>query len=331
MEYRKLISFGKSSFVISLPKAWIRQNKIEKGDLIYLEESGTNIILSKTDQTKVSEDKKIIINVDGKTLTTIKRELVSAYILNNRTIVFKGKETKTKLKELQSLVQNLIALEIMEQDSNTILAKDFLNMDKVSLAELIRKMDLIIRTMINETTEVLDNDLYETINERDTDVNRLYFLLKRAVLYNLKNPVRAQKNFKLNPARLLNYQILGTILEGIADETRRTARFLRKINFSNDEKKEFRNLLNSLNEQYLAVIKTVYTEDSVVALENSQHKNEFNILIDNFETKFNKKIKDKTSNLNSACEISSILGKVLHRMRKNTSYIHNLGRVVYTL
>ena len=38
MEFRKLISFGKTSFVMSLPKGWVVKNKLKKGDLIALEE-----------------------------------------------------------------------------------------------------------------------------------------------------------------------------------------------------------------------------------------------------------------------------------------------------
>ena len=47
MEFRKLISFGKSSYVVSLPKAWVVQQKLKKGDLIAVDEAGPKLILSK--------------------------------------------------------------------------------------------------------------------------------------------------------------------------------------------------------------------------------------------------------------------------------------------
>ena len=46
MEYRKLISFGKSSYVVSLPKSWVVQNKLKKGDLLYFDEKEKDLILS---------------------------------------------------------------------------------------------------------------------------------------------------------------------------------------------------------------------------------------------------------------------------------------------
>ena len=55
MEYRKLISFGKSSFVVSLPKSWIKQNKLKKGDLIHFEDEGNNLVIKKKEEE--SKDK----------------------------------------------------------------------------------------------------------------------------------------------------------------------------------------------------------------------------------------------------------------------------------
>ncbi|MDO8656313.1 MAG: AbrB/MazE/SpoVT family DNA-binding domain-containing protein, partial [Nanoarchaeota archaeon] len=64
MEYRKLISFGKSSFVVSLPKSWVIQNKLKKGDLIYMEENEGTLILGAKEHES-TEDKSTIILTDG--------------------------------------------------------------------------------------------------------------------------------------------------------------------------------------------------------------------------------------------------------------------------
>ena len=46
VEFRKLISFGKTSFVMSIPKAWVTKNNLKKGDLIVLQEKENNLLLS---------------------------------------------------------------------------------------------------------------------------------------------------------------------------------------------------------------------------------------------------------------------------------------------
>ena len=316
MEYRKLISFGKSSFVVSLPKAWVVQNKMNKGDLIYFEESGPNLILTNNKDAASNEEKVIVINVDGKDARLIDREVSSAYIQNCRMITLKGKEIKSKVKELQQTIQNLIALEVMEQTSDTIVAKDFLNMDTVSVKELIRKMDIVSRTMLGEVCEIFNEDNYQGITERDKDVDRLYFLLYRTILFNLENPTHALKKFNLNMVELSMYLQFGFYIEGVADETRRTARYLSKLKISRADKKEVEDVLKKIQQSYLTTMKAIYTDDVNTALKMSDQKRDINILLD--------KIEEKSASVES-------FSKAISRMRTLTSHVHNLGRVAYTL
>ena len=316
MEYRKLISFGKNSFVISLPKSWVVQNKLKKGDLIYITENEYNLLLSKKELEKEEEEKEKVIPTDRKTLLTIAREVSSAYILNYRRIILKGVDIKTKIRELQGIIQNLIALEIMEQSTDSIVAKDFLNMDKVSLTELVRKMDVVTRIMIKDMTNIFVEDTYEQINDRDKDVNRLYFLLYRTVLYNLENPMKSIKNHKLNSIDLMRIQFVGFYIEAIADEARRTSRFARSLKLTAEKKKELENIFNRIHNYYLETMKAVYNHDSELALRLSEQKDQIDKDIETIE-------KD-------VMKIEG-LSRVICRLTRMTSSVHNLGRVLYTL
>jgi len=316
MEYRRLISFGKSSFVVSLPKAWISQNTLKKGDLIYLQENGPNLLLSKKDNEEKNEEKEKIIYIDGKSDFTIEREVCSTYIQNYPRIVLRGKEIKNKVKELQHIVQSLIALEIMEQTSDTIVAKDFLNMDSVSVEELIRKMDLVTRTMMKEAQQIFTEDNYESLNERDHDVNRLYFLLYRTILYNLRNPMKALKNFKLSGLDLLRVHFIGFYIEAIADEVRRATRHARSLKVSAPQQEQLLQYIGKMNEYYLSTMKAAYNKDTELALKVSEmkrgHDKELEALEENVQ---------KIPGYN----------RVLTRLQRMTSLIHNLGRVLYTM
>ena len=52
MDVRKLVSFGNSSFVISLPKAWIIKNGLKKGDILRIEERPFELIVSAKEDNK---------------------------------------------------------------------------------------------------------------------------------------------------------------------------------------------------------------------------------------------------------------------------------------
>src|SRR3989338_6075879 len=204
MEYRKLISFGKNSFVVSLPKAWVIQNKMKKGDLVYLEEAGGRLVLGGKSSKEDEEEKTKLIPVDGKSIRRIQSEVISAYIKNNRSIVLTGEEIKDKAKEIQDTIQNLMALEVMEQTSKKIVAKDFLDMNSISIQNIIRKMDVILRAMIEDCEKMFEEDNYENISHRDNDVNRLTFLTFRVVEYGLENSTQMYKKQNLNSKNLLN-------------------------------------------------------------------------------------------------------------------------------
>ena len=316
MEYRKLISFGKSSYVVSIPKPWVIQNKLKKGDHIYIEESGSNLILSKKESSEKKENKRKIIDVDKKSPHWIWREVCSGYILNNHEIVLQGSEIKNKVKELQNVVQNLIALEIMEQTSDTIVAKDFLDMDNVSLLELIQKMDVVTRTMINESCQVFEECNYDSINDRDKDVNRLYFLLYRAALFNMENPTKAMKNFKLTPMDMLRSLFMGFYIEVIADEVRRAIRYARMIEGSPEIKKQIKSFLEKMRDYYVGTMKSFYKKDIEAAFKLSDLKMDFEKDLDKLENEV-----QKIEHLN----------KVVNRLQRLVTNIHNLGRIVYTL
>ena len=91
MEYRKLIKFGNSSHIISLPNSWVRKNKLKKGALIYFEENGNGeIVLTpelKKEENKISE---ITINITNKPIQTIEREIMNGYINNYDTLNIVG-------------------------------------------------------------------------------------------------------------------------------------------------------------------------------------------------------------------------------------------------
>jgi phosphate uptake regulator len=315
MEYRKLISFGKSSFVVSLPKGWVVQNKLKKGDLIYLEESGSNLILTSHADSNNETEKESVINVDGKNLKLIDREVSGAYIQNCRLITLKGKEIKSKVKELQSTIQNLIALEVMEQTQDSIVAKDFLNMDTVSTKELVRKMDIVARTMLMETKVVFDEHNAESIRERDKDVDRLYFLLYRSILFNLENPTIALKKFKMRSVELFKYLFYGFYIEAIADDCWKIANFMNQLKISRAEKNKLQEIMELVHVRYLDTMKAIYNEDLNLALKISEKKDILSKELDSLEKK----------------NISvDLYAKAISRIRLISSHIHNLGRVLYT-
>src|SRR3990167_9363968 len=80
IDVRKLISFGKGSYILSMPKGWVEKNNLKKGDLISVNDDGFELTLSANQQEKKPEFKDIDIDSRNKDIEMLKAEIVSSYL-----------------------------------------------------------------------------------------------------------------------------------------------------------------------------------------------------------------------------------------------------------
>ena len=157
MNMRRLIGFGKNSFVVSLPKLWVDKNKLKKGALISIEEGRDGLVLKANEGIgKKEEQKKITINAENKNLTQLRTEIVSAYLNNYHVIEVISKGLKTNAPEIRDMLRGLTGLEIINQSSMRIVAKDIINVNEISIRTLVRRMDNITRSMLGDAAECFD-------------------------------------------------------------------------------------------------------------------------------------------------------------------------------
>ncbi|MBW2966184.1 phosphate uptake regulator PhoU [Candidatus Woesearchaeota archaeon] len=260
VEFRKLISFGKTSFVISIPKSWIMNNKLKKGDLISIDENNGNLVLSTKTTETPPEIKEITIDITNKNIIQIKREIIKYYVDNFNVIKIMGNDLKIKAREIRDILQNLIALEIMEQTGHKILVRDFTNMDKISIPNLIRRIDIITRAMLIDARDTLKEDHYESIKHRDDDVNRLTFLVFRAVRFALDNP-SAFKVYNMDTFNLLKHWNIALNLEKIADGCKRISKNFRRMKLSPSFTKQLNDLTSEVEKKYIITMKAYHNKD----------------------------------------------------------------------
>jgi phosphate uptake regulator len=247
---------------------WTQKNNLKKGDLVYFNESNTNELLLSPqngagERVKLQE---VSINTDGKSFTDIKREIVSAYIRNVHVLHIEGKNLDKKVREIREYLSGLMALEIVEHSGNKIVAKDFLNMKKISLFQTIKKIDLIVRGMFEDSLKIFDVDSYQSLMVRDEDINRLVTMVLRVSRYALRKPHLIQ-NTGLAPFDFFKYFQIADSLERIADETKRLSRYLRKIEGEDALKQEIVDIYQDIYAQYTGVMDAFYANDFHKALE----------------------------------------------------------------
>ncbi len=266
MEYRKLIKFGNSSHVVSLPKAWTEKNNLKKGDTIYLEENGNNeLILTKEKNNIKIPFKKITIDITRKDNKPIQREIVSAYVGNYRQIIIIGDNLNERADFIRETLHNFIALEIIEQTNDRIVAKDFLNISKIDASGLIKRIDIIIRSMIFDVKNCSNNcSICDDLLRRDKDVNRLVFLIYRLCKYYMAYPhVLAHKKETIN--FYLKVWSIAENMEKIGDEIKRIAKLICNEPVEKELEGRLINLLNDIERFYSNALKAYYNYDVQLA------------------------------------------------------------------
>ncbi len=272
MEYRKLIKFGKSSFVVSIPTAWLKNNSVKKGDHLYLDERADELVLS-TNKKPEREPKSYFIESKDKSIDFLKNEIILSYLNNYDIIEIRG-ELKENLQKVRTIISNLSGLEIIELTSNRLVAKDLLNLSEIDVKTIIRRMDIIIRAMLEDSlTSSVDN--YDSIFERDHDINRLYYLGMRVVRSAVLDPKTA-KRLKMNNIELLNSWSILRNLELIGDHTKRAARHLRNVS-NRASQSEIKSTFGNIQKSYLEVMKSYHTSNNELAYKIiADHKRKMN-------------------------------------------------------
>jgi len=332
VEFRKLVGFGKGSFIISLPKQWVDKHKLKKGDLIAVEESNDGLLLGTGNGDERKEDSMITIDVDNKDMDQIKTEIISAYINNYNVIGITSKNLNDRAKHIKAILNDLSGFEIINQSNTKIIAKDLINIKEIPIELLIRRMDNITRAMIIDAMECFDRcGDPESIIHRDDDINRLHFLAFRIVRSALKN-VRVAKVLQTSPLRLYTENIITTNIERIADNVKRICRALSDSKLDEKWMKELKSIFRKTKEGYIDVMKSYYTKNKDLALTLEQkNKDLIEECIKLFENHEHKDISYGKNKAKGKCQFRHACNsttQIIENMKEMISNIMYLARAV---
>ena len=326
IDVRKLISFGKGSYIISMPKRWIEKNNLKKGDLISVSDDGFELVLRANQQEEKQDALEIDIDAKGKSLELLKAEIVSSYLNGYDTINILFDSHTKEASKIKDITRNLSGLEIMEQTSTRIVAKNLINISEISIKNIIRRMDIITRAMMEDAILCYRGQcLYDSIHQRDTDVNRLYFLSYRVIKNAMKNP-RIAKSLETEPWQLHSDTLVIVRLEKIADRQKRITRYLCGANFDRSTLAELDKVHTDISESYNDVMKAYYTKDKQIAFQvdvtNKERTEPCNNILEKYTT-LHSNSKNKSNNSNLIA-----VAKVIENLKATAAEIRNLARTV---
>jgi phosphate uptake regulator len=199
LEIRRVQKTGASTMTVSLPKDWIESNSIKPGTPVVVRPlpDGTITIDPKMQREK-EEARKIIVVDDDETKEHLTRKLIGAYLAGYNIIEVRSKgrldlDLKHAVKDISRMV---IGPEVIEETSNTIILHDLSDPVELPQEKCVRRMHLIVNSMHKDAITSLqeeDEALAKDVIDRDTDVDRLYWMAAKQYNMILKDRKLSEK------------------------------------------------------------------------------------------------------------------------------------------
>lgn len=240
METRKVQVTGKSTYILTLPKKWVTKSALEAGSSVSLsyQEDGS-LVISPLTLRKSTASRRLVMKESGDEL---KRNIIGAYIMGNcQFLEISGIGDRQEIKkEIKELCKVLIGYEIVEVEDSRILIQDILDIDEFTIEAGFKRMSSLVYLMFNDLLEILkirDPEAIRDIRRRDEDVNKIFFLLSKLIIFRL-NLNKASKNDHLKLIEAFYYRLAACELEKIGNLIVKIAHDLERVSFSEEETKK---------------------------------------------------------------------------------------------
>lgn len=221
METRKVLEMGGGTLLVSIPKSWARRNRVTKGATLAVEELSKGKLMIRPIEGAQEPAKEWVVDYPGEDLPYVINNVTGAYLLGYDVIRVQGRKAMTRedREKLKSTIGRLIGLEIIDEDSRRITLQFLLEQTALNPEKIARRMAGIIEGMLKDTLEGMENrepKILSLVEERDDEVDRLYFLLVRIIRTAAINPEVAER-YRLAPVEVLDYRVLASFLESAGD------------------------------------------------------------------------------------------------------------------
>jgi phosphate uptake regulator len=221
MDQRKVMSLGRSSLVISLPKRWTKVNELERGDLVTLNIQKDNSLVVFPGMKKGRETREVTIKVDpAEDEELLARRIIACYLNGyfGITLISTDIFTASQQKAVRNIV-GMLYMRILESDARRIYVQTLIDESKAPVETAVRRMHIVAGSMCQDVLESFRNqdaELARVVEGLDNDVDHLGFFLLRLLRGAVLHPDLAQE-LGLEPIDCLDYQTLVHRIEYVAD------------------------------------------------------------------------------------------------------------------
>jgi len=224
MDFRKVQITGGNSFVVSLPKTWVKDVGLKPRDAVAIitQPDSSLLIIPKRELREAAKSEAVIEVSSGMDKDALLRNFISFYLAGYDIIRINLGRSDVSLRSSirEGIRRKLVGVEIIEESQVGILTQCLSGYIDLPLKKALERMAIIAAGMITDAAASLHDDragIAEEVIQRDDEVDRFYHFILRQLNIAVRDRSVIQE-IGLSSARdCLGYRLVAKSTERVAD------------------------------------------------------------------------------------------------------------------
>ena len=220
LEYRKLQVTGGSTYIVSLPRKWIKDHGLTQSDVVGVEYLGTGEIQITPNEIKKLK-RKAVIDLKKYPSGSLYDYLIGVYVSGCDIIEIKekgGLSTKER-RIIRKFLRDTRGMEITNDSDDKLEIISLLNPNELPLQVSLNRMYLLVTSLVDDTLAVINGEDLDSISdfedrERQIDARRL--LVDRQVAMALHSPI-IERTLGVGRYQAMEHASMARALERMGD------------------------------------------------------------------------------------------------------------------
>lgn len=190
---RKIQQLGSSTLGVTIPKEWIEQQNLTKGDYILIQEDEITGSILAIPANQTVHNRSVTIQIDTLSPSELTQVILSQYILCRQTINIQSSQriTEEQYKSITQIEERLIGVGIIEDQSAQLTVRCSVSAREFNLSRLIERIHQTEARMRTDALTGLledDADARQRVKHRRGRTQSLFFLSLRLLYMTYRNP-----------------------------------------------------------------------------------------------------------------------------------------------
>ncbi len=319
---RKVMQVGKSSLVVTLPRAWTKKANLLKGSSVSVEETPSGALLVKPATVGQKQIKETVIDITRYQIIDLEKLIVARYLSGADEIVLFS-STPMSLETVEAtknIIRRFSGTEIIETSTKRIVIRDMIGSQPVPMTKLLTRLDNMTRNYfdgLNTGLTSANPDEFRALSGFYESDKLYLLLLKKLILASKYTDVAI--SLKITLGQAVVYTLVVKNLKEILEELESLINvFLGGTVLSTEHAQTIACYLKRASEDYVNIMRAMYKEKEELILDairdiDALHEEveEFDTKVDYFEPELQQPIEDALFSIKTILRNTKANGELL--------------------